>query len=81
LPEDKAIHLAERTVRAMTNWKIIRIYVIPAETRRDAQTLFADVVKSGKEDAYFQAEFLKKVDEEITGWKAAIMNQAFGKKK
>ena len=64
----------------MTKWKIIRIYVIPAETRRDAQALFADAVKSGKEDAYFQSEFLKKVEEE-QGWIAGIRNQVFGKKK
>jgi hypothetical protein len=64
----------------MTKWKIIRIYVIPAETRRDAQELFATAVKSGKEDAYFQSEFLKKIDEE-QGWLAGIRNQVLGKKK
>jgi hypothetical protein len=64
----------------MTNWKIIRIYVIPAETRRDAQTLFAEAIKSGREDAYFQTEFVKKVEEE-QGWIAGIRNQMFGKSK
>jgi hypothetical protein len=64
----------------MTNWKIIRIYVIPAETRREAQALFADAVKSGNEDAYFQTEFVKKVEEE-QGWLAAIKSQVFGKRK
>ncbi len=61
----------------MTNWKIIRIYVIPAETRRVAQELFAEAAKSGKEDAYFQTEFVKKVEEE-QGWIAGIKNQVFG---
>ncbi len=64
----------------MTKWKIIRIYVIPAETRREAQTLFAEAVKSGKEDTYFQTEFVKMVEEE-QGWKATAKNQLFGKKK
>jgi hypothetical protein len=63
----------------MTTWKIIRIYLIPAETRREAQELFADAVKSGTEDAYFQTEVVKKVEEE-TGWMAGIKNQMFGKK-
>ncbi len=63
----------------MTNWKIIRIYVIPAETRREAQTLFADAVKSGSEDTYFQTEVVKKVEEE-TGWMGGFKSQVFGKK-
>ncbi len=64
----------------MTNWKIIRIYLIPADTRREAQALFADAVKSGKEDAYFQSEFVKKVEEQ-QGWIAGIRNQVLGKRK
>jgi hypothetical protein len=64
----------------MTNWKIIRIYLIPAETRREAQELFADATKSGTEDAYFQTEVVKKVEEE-QGWLAGIKNQVLGKKK
>jgi len=64
----------------MTIWKIIRIYVIPAETRRVAQELFAEATKSGSEDTYFESEFVKKVDEE-QGWVAGIKNQVFGKKK
>ena len=63
----------------MTNWKIIRIYLIPAETRREAQALFADAVKSGREDAYFQTEFVKKVEED-QGWLAGIKNQVLGKR-
>ncbi len=64
----------------MTNWKIIRIYLIPADTRREAQELFAEAVKSGKEDAYFQSEFVKKVEEQ-QGWIAGIRNQVLGKRK
>jgi hypothetical protein len=63
----------------MTKWKIIRIYIIPAETRREAQALFTNAIKSGKEDAYFQTEFVKKVEEE-QGWLAAIKSQVFGKR-
>src|SRR6266704_1187419 len=79
-PEEHRSYLAERTVREMTTWKIIRIYLIPADTRREAQALFADAVKSGKEDAYFQTVFVKKVEEE-QGWIAGIKNQMFGKRK
>ena len=63
----------------MTTWKIIRIYVIPAETRREAQELFAEAVKSGHEDTYFEFEFVKKIDAE-QGWIASIKNQVLGQK-
>lgn len=64
----------------MTTWKIIRIYVIPAETRREAQELFAEAIKSGSEDTYFESEIVKKIDTE-QGWIASIKNQVLGGKK
>ncbi len=63
----------------MTKWKIIRIYTIPAETRREAQELFADALKSGNEDTYFESEVVKKLEED-QGWMAGVKNQVFGRK-
>ena len=57
----------------MTTWKIIRIYVIPAETRREAQELFANAVKSGSEDTYFESEVVKKLEEE-QGWRQQCLH-------
>jgi hypothetical protein len=65
----------------MTKWKITRIYLIPAETLRAAQTLFANAVQSGKEDTYFDTEFIKRVEEHDQGWASAVKDQVFGTRK
>lgn len=57
-------------------WKIIRIYLVDADTRTEALERMAVANRVGSEDDYFQTEIVKKQEEE-PGWIAQIKNQIF----
>lgn len=65
-------------IKNMQKYKIIRIFLVEAATRTEAMIMFADAVKEGKEDKYFQSEIVK-VQEEDSGWAATIKKQLLGK--
>ena len=62
----------------MQKYKIIRIFLVEAATRTEAMIKFADAVKEGKEDKYFQSEIVK-VKEEDSGWAASVKKQLLGR--
>ncbi len=60
-------------------WKIIRIYLVEANTRAEAIEKMAIKRKLGKEDEFFQTEIVKKQEEPAGGWKKTLMSQVLGK--
>ena len=61
----------------MRQYKILMIYLVTADSRKQALELFDEARKGHAESKYFEVQIVKEVESQ--GWLASLGKQLFGK--
>jgi len=61
----------------MKQFKVLMIYLINAQDRKEAVKIFANAKEAGREDNLFEVQIVKEVED--TGWLGTISKQLHGK--